>query len=48
MTIADAISVFLTLRDGEQIAPATLRKYKTFTKQLTTFANDRGYPNRGR
>jgi hypothetical protein len=31
ITIADAIKVFLTNRQGSKIAPATLRKYKTFT-----------------
>jgi len=35
--------VFLTNREGAKIAPATLRKYRTFTKQLTTFADSRGY-----
>jgi integrase len=41
--IADAIKVFLSSREGAKIAPATLRKYKTFTKQLTAFAEKRGY-----
>lgn len=43
ITIADAVKVFLRNRDGAKIAPATLRKYGTFTKQLTTFAYSRGY-----
>jgi integrase len=43
ITIADAIKVFLTNREGAKIAPATLRKYKTFTKQLSDFAQMRGY-----
>jgi len=41
--IADAVKVFLSNREGAKIAPATLRKYKTFTNQLTTFADQRGY-----
>jgi integrase len=41
--IADAVKVFLTHREGAKIAPATLRKYRTFTKQLTAFADTRGY-----
>jgi integrase len=43
ITIDDAIKVFLTLREGDKIAPPTLRKYKTFTKQLLAFAESRGY-----
>jgi integrase len=43
ITIADAAKVFLTTREGAKIAPATLRKYRTFTKQLTAFAELRGY-----
>jgi integrase len=35
--------VFLALREGEKIAPATLRKYRTFTNQLQAFADSRGY-----
>jgi integrase len=41
--IADACKVFLTNRESAEIAPATLRKYKTFTKQLTAYADTRGY-----
>lgn len=41
--IADGIKVFLSNREGAEIAPATLRKYRTFTNQLTTFADSRGY-----
>jgi len=40
--IADATKVFLSNREGARIAPATLRKYRTFTKQLITFADSRG------
>jgi integrase len=43
VSIADACAVFISLREGEKIAPATLRKYRTFTKQLLTFAELRGY-----
>jgi hypothetical protein len=43
ITIADAVRVFLTHREGAKIAPPTLRKYRTFTKQLTAFADSRGY-----
>jgi integrase len=43
ITIADAVRVFLSHREGARIAHATLRKYKTFTKQLTAFADTRGY-----
>ena len=41
--IADAVAVFLSLREGEKIAQATLRKYRTFIKQLIEFADSRGY-----
>ena len=43
ITIADATSMFLTNRKSAQIAAATLRKYRTFTKQLTAYADTRGY-----
>jgi integrase len=43
ITIADAVRVFLSHREGARIAPATLRKYKTFTRQLTAYAGTRGY-----
>ncbi len=43
ITIADAIAAFLTIREGDRIAHATLRKYRTFTKQLLKFAESRGY-----
>jgi integrase len=43
ITIDDAIKIFLSLREGDRIAPATLRKYKTFTKQFQAFAASRGY-----
>jgi integrase len=43
VTIADASKVFISTREGAKIAGATLRKYKTFTKQLTDYAAKRGY-----
>jgi integrase len=43
ISIADAIAAFLAIREGSKIAPATVRKYKTFTKQLAAFADARGY-----
>jgi hypothetical protein len=43
ISIADAVEVFLTNRQGAKIAAATLRKYRTFTKQLTDFSDKRGY-----
>ena len=43
ITIADATKVFLSNREGAKIAPATSRKYRTFTKQLTEYAESRGY-----
>lgn len=41
--VSDATTVFLANREGTKIAPATLRKYRTFTKQLLAFAESRGY-----
>ena len=43
ITIEGATSIFLKNRESAQIAPATLRKYRTFTKQLTAYADGRGY-----
>jgi integrase len=43
MAIGDACAVFMSLREGEKIAAATLRKYRTFAKQLLAFAESRGY-----
>ena len=43
ITIADAIAAFLTIREGSKIAPSTLRKYRTFAKQLRAFADGKGY-----
>jgi integrase len=41
--IADAVRAYLAIREGAGIAPATLRKHRTFTKKLASFADDRGY-----
>ena len=43
ITIKDAVQVFLTNREGSEIASPTLRKYKTFARQLTGFADSKGY-----
>jgi integrase len=43
ISISEAMKVFLSNREGTKIADATLRKYKTFTKQLTAYADARGY-----
>jgi hypothetical protein len=36
--IADAVAAYLAIRQGARIAPATLRKYRTFAKQLCDFS----------
>ena len=33
ITIEEATSIFIANRESAQIAPATLRKYRTFTKR---------------
>jgi len=43
LSIADAARAYLSIREGARIAPATLRKYRTFTKQLSEYADRRGY-----
>jgi len=43
ITIASAVKVFLSNREGANIAASTLRKYRTFTNQFTTFADRLGY-----
>ena len=43
IALRDAIEVFLMHKQGARIAAATLRKYRTFTKQLADFAELRGY-----
>jgi integrase/recombinase XerC len=43
VTIADACKVFITNRESAGLAAATLRKYRTFAKQITAYADSRGY-----
>ena len=43
ITIADAIKVYLGNRETANVAPATLRKYRTFTKKVQVFGDSRGY-----
>jgi hypothetical protein len=40
--ISESVKVFLNKREVAKIAPPTLRKYRTFTRQLTVFAESRG------
>lgn len=42
ITITDALNVYVANREAAVAAP-TLRKYKTFTKQIQTFADSLGY-----
>ncbi len=41
--IDEGIKTYLERRESDRIAPATLRKLKTFTKQLRSFAEEKGY-----
>jgi hypothetical protein len=43
ITIQFATDAYLANRAGRDIAPVTVRKYKTFVKQLREFADDKGY-----
>jgi integrase len=43
MAIADAAKVFLAHHEGAKISRETLRKYRTFTNQITTYTEGRGY-----
>jgi integrase len=43
VTIADASKIFITNREAAGLAPGTLRKYRTFAKQLGDYADARGY-----
>lgn len=43
ITIEDACQVFITHRESAGLAPATLRKYRTFAKQMLAYADSRGY-----
>lgn len=42
-TIPEACAVFYMNRESRDLAEATLSKYRTFTKQLTAFAENKGY-----
>jgi integrase/recombinase XerD len=43
ISIADAVKAYLAVRSGSGIVSATLRKHRTFVKQLEEFAAARGY-----
>jgi hypothetical protein len=43
IAIAEAVKAYLAVRSGSGIVSATLRKHKTFVKQLEAFAAARGY-----
>ena len=43
VTIAAACETFVTNRQAAGLTPATLRKYRTFVKQIGDFADSRGY-----
>lgn len=43
ITIQFATEAYLSNREGRGIAPATLRKYRTFVNQLLAFSADKGY-----
>jgi integrase/recombinase XerD len=43
ITVEDAFRVFITNRESAGLAPATLRKYRTFAKQIVAYALNRGY-----
>lgn len=43
ISIADGCQGFITNREAAGLAPATLRKYRTFAKQLGEYADARGY-----
>jgi integrase len=43
IAIPDAIAVYLSNRETANVAPATLRKYRLFTRKLQAFADSRGY-----
>jgi integrase len=43
IAIKDAIGAFIATRTNRGISSATLKKYRTFTKQLQVYADSRGY-----
>lgn len=42
-TIKDALAAFLAHRQNRGLTASTLKKYRTLTRQLSAFAEDRGY-----
>lgn len=42
ITIREAVTAYLANREGSKMSPDTLRKYRTFTKQLSAFRESRG------
>lgn len=43
ITVAEALNAYLAIRSGSGMAVSTLRKHRTFVKQLGQFAGSRGY-----
>ncbi len=43
ITVAEALNAYLAIRSGSGMAISTLRKHRTFVKQLGAFAEARGY-----
>jgi len=43
ITIEDALLAYLAVREGSGISESTLRKHRTFSKQIRTLAESRGY-----
>jgi hypothetical protein len=43
MTVVQACKLYLDGRESAGLEPATLKKYGTFTKQITRYAESRGY-----
>jgi hypothetical protein len=43
LAVTQACALFYESRDSQGLKPATLRKYRTFTKQITAYAESRGY-----
>lgn len=43
ITVTEALHAYLAIRSGSGMAVSTLRKHRTFVKQLGQFAENRGY-----
>jgi integrase len=43
ITVEDACTLFVTHRESAGVGAATLRKYRTFIKQIRAYGNSRGY-----